>query len=141
MPALALGLAVWVAGFATPVEGRIVVQSMRVEGVILAPPKPLVGRKDDVPTGVVGPPLGGGELTVEVRREKARVLVVMSFGGDDKLKATAEKLVGRRVVVECRGEYKLLVYKQRVQQRQIWVEEDAVFPSLQLTVVKIEPAD
>jgi hypothetical protein len=54
----------------------------------------------------LGGTLGGGGYCVEVAEGTKRALVWVDVG-DKTLKEQFENLAGRRVVVECRGEYKL----------------------------------
>jgi hypothetical protein len=141
---------VTLVGFAGSVSGParaddgIVVQSMRVEGVIPKKDDPLFDvnpyRKDRVPYANINGLFRGGELYVVVTKGESRALVCLDFGGDKKLKEQAEKLVGQRVVVECKGEYSLHTRKVNVPQRQGSAEEEQPFASLTLTVVRIEPA-
>jgi hypothetical protein len=125
-------------------EDGIIIQSMRVEGVIPKADDPLFDPnpygKDRVPDANITGQLGRGEFCVVVSKDKARAVVYMSFGGDKKLKDQAEKLVGQRVVVECKGEYALRSTKVTVPQRQGSAEEERSFATLALTVVRIDPA-
>jgi hypothetical protein len=134
----------WAIGAPARAEDGIVVQSMRVEGVIPKADDPLFDpnpyRKDRVPHAPINGQLVGGELCVVVTKDKTRAVVRMNFGGDKKLKEQAEKLAGKRVVVECKGEYTLHTGKVSVPQRQGSAEEERAFATLTLTVVKIEPA-
>jgi hypothetical protein len=133
--ACAAGLSGWAGPASARAEDGIFIQSMRVEGTIpkadsqLFDPNPY--RKDRVPYARLNGQFGGDEFCVEVTQNKTRGVVYMNFGGDKKLKEQAEKLVGQRVVVECRGEYKL--HSGKINQ------EDVAIPTLVLTVVKIEP--
>jgi hypothetical protein len=138
----------WTVGGPARAEDRIVIESMRVEGVIPKADDPIFDinpyRKDRVAYASIQGPLGGGGgrdgLTVVVTRDKTRAAIGMSFGGDKKLKEQAEKLAGQRVVVECKGEYTLGTWKKLVPQRQGSAEEEQPYATLVLTVVKIEPA-
>jgi hypothetical protein len=134
----------WSVSGQAQADDGIVVQCMRVEGVIPKKDDPLLDvnpyRKDRVPYANINGPLRGGELYVVVTKDKTRALVCLDFGGDKNLKEQAEKLVGQRVVVECKGEYSLHTRKVSVPQRQGSAEEDQPFVSLTLTVVRIEQA-
>jgi hypothetical protein len=125
-----------------PPTDTIAVQ-MRVEGTLPKPDSPLFSMnpyaKDRVPYAPLPHAFAEGELYVEVVQGKERALVVMSLGGDKKLKEQADSLVGKRVVVECRGEYKLHATKVPGMVR-FGPDEPAVVASLKLTVVKITPA-
>ena len=122
-------------------EDGVVIQSLRVEGTIPKADDPIfkIGNpyaKDWIPDAY----LGGGELKIVVMKDKLRTVVSADFAGDKKLKAQAEKLVGKRVVVECKGEYKIYPGKMDYQERLVWYKRDATFTTLDLTVVKIELA-
>jgi hypothetical protein len=66
----------------------------------------------------------------------------MTFGGDEKLKEKAAKLAGKRVVVECKGEYTLSAgtMDKRDLRHGLWYKEDVAFSWLTLTATKIEAA-
>jgi hypothetical protein len=133
----------WTTSGPARAEDGIVIQSMRVEGTIPKADDPIFDinpyRKDRALTAWVNGQFGGDEFCV-VAKDKPRVVVWMNFGGDKKLKEQAAKLVGQRVVVQCKGEYKPYTMKVNVQQRQGSAEEEQAGVRLVLTVVKIELA-
>ena len=139
---LAACVSIFPANSAPPTD-KIAVQ-MRVEGTIPKPNSPYFNINpyaDRVPYASLTHPFAEGDLFVEVVQGKERAMVVMSLGGDKKLKEQADKLVGKRVVVECRGEYKLHPTKVTVPAHIGTVEMPAVGTTLKLTVTKIEPAE
>ena len=127
-------------------EDGIVIQSVRIEGTIPKADelKPLANiyAKDYVPD-YYGQ-FGGGEFAIVMMKDKVRCVVSANFGGDKKLKEQAEKLVGQRVVVECKADYQVHVNKSVAKSNglnpQPWDDWDAVSSSIKLTVVKIELA-
>lgn len=125
--------------------GDGVAVEMRVEGTIPKPDSPVFDKnlyaKDRVVYAWQPHQFPEGELYVEVVQGKERAVVVMSLGGDKTLKEQADKLVGKRVVVECRGEYKLTRGKLTVPASFGTAEQEVVFAALKLTVVKMRPAD
>jgi hypothetical protein len=118
---------------------------MRVEGTVPKPDSPLFNKnpyaKDRVPYAWLPHQFPEGELYVEVAQGKERAVVVMSLGRDKKLKEQADQLVGKRVVVECRGEYQLHAGKVTTNIGRGPEEYATVTATVKLTVVKIRPAD
>jgi hypothetical protein len=118
---------------------------MRVEGTIPKPDSPLFNvnpyAKDRVPYALLPQQFGGGDLVVEVVQGKDRAAVRMSLGGDKKLKEQADNLVGKRVVVECRGEYQLHAGKVTTNIGRGPEELATVTATVTLTVTKLRPAD
>ena len=123
---------------------RIAVQ-MRVEGTIPKPDSPLFNvnpyAKDRIPYALLPHQFAESELVVEVVHGKDRAAVRMSLGGDKKLKEQADQLVGKRVVVECRGEYELHAGKVTTNIGRGPEEFATVMPTVKLTVTKLRPAD
>jgi hypothetical protein len=119
---------------------------MRVEGTILKPNDPILRPfvTDRPPAAAIGTPVNGGfgsdEFCVLVTKDKRRAVAWMNCGGDKKLQEQAAKLAGRRVVVECKGEYKL--HPRTVEYELNWVryKQDVVESSLVLNATKIQPA-
>jgi hypothetical protein len=128
-----------------PAGDGIAIQSMRVVGTVPRPDSPLFNMnpyaKDRVPYAMVPHQFAGSDFCVEVVQGGTRAVVYMSLGGDKALKEQAAKLVGRRVMVECRGEYKLVTGKVSRMDNLVWVEEPVVYATVVLTVVKIQPAE
>jgi hypothetical protein len=127
-----------------PPADKIAVE-MRVEGTISKPDSPLFNMNpyagDRVPYAHLPHPFAEGELVVEVVQGKDRAAVRMSLGGDKKLKEQADQLVGKRVVVECRGEYKLHAGKVTTNIGRGPEEFATVTATVKLTVTKLRPAD
>ena len=126
-------------------EDGIVIAKLVVEGTIPKPDSKAFDRnpyaKDRVPYAYVGG-FSGGEFCIEVvAKDKSRALTWMTLDNDKNLKEQAQKFVGQRVVVECKGEYKLQAGKQNVRGRNgEWYAEDIVSATLVLTALKIELA-
>lgn len=118
---------------------------MRVEGTIPKPDSPLfnmnIYAKDRVPYALLPHGFAEGELVVEVVRGKDRAAVRMSLGGDKKLKEQADRLGGKRVVVECQGEYQLHAAKMTTNIGRGPEEYPTVMATIKLTVTRITPAD
>jgi hypothetical protein len=128
-------------------EDGIVIPLVRIEGTIpkagdINQPLANIYAKDYVPD-YYGP-FWGGEFTIVIMKDKVRCVVSASFGGDKKLKEQAEKLVGQRVVVECKADYQIHVNKSVAKNNGInpqpWDDWDVVNSSIKLTLVKIELA-
>jgi hypothetical protein len=140
---LAACVSIFPAKSAPPAD-KIAVQ-MRVEGTIMKRDSPFFNvnpyAKDRVPYAHIPQQFGGGDLYVEVVQGKERAAVALALGGDKELKAQAEKLAGKRVVVECRGEYRLYAGKVTANIGRGPEEIATVIPTVTLTVTKIAPAD
>ena len=137
----------WAVLPAARAEDGIVIPSVRLEGTIpkagdINQPLANVYAKDYVPD-YYGP-FEGEEFAIVMMKGKTRCVVCASFGGDKKLKEQAEKLVGQRVVVECKADYQVHVNKSVAKSNalnpQPWDDWDRVSSSIKLTVVKIELA-
>jgi hypothetical protein len=137
---------VLMAGGNGPARADDIAVQMRVEGTILKPDDPIIKPlvNDPPPSAAVGTPvsggLGGDEFAVLVTKGKTRAVVWVNCGGDKAFKEQAAKLAGQRVVVECKGEYKL--HPRTVEYEVNWVryKKDVVDSSLVLTAIKIQPA-
>ena len=136
------------AGGSGPARADDIAVQMRVEGTILKPDdlivRPIV--TDAPPSATIGIPLtpvwAGGVDTfgVLVTKGKTRAVVYVNCGGDKALKEQAAKLAGRRVVVECKGEYKLSPRTVEYEMNRVKYKTDVVDSSLELTATKIQPA-
>lgn len=142
-----LVLAVCLGFFPTrpaPPADKIAVE-MRVEGTIPKPGSPLFNMnpyaKDRVPYALLPQQFAEGELVVEVVQGQEHAAVRMSLGGEKRLKEQADKLVGRRVVVECRGEYKLHAGKVTTNIGRGPEEYATVTATVKLTVTRLRAAD
>ena len=113
---------------------------MRVEGTILKPDDPIIGSFNPPPSALIGTSVSSDEFGVLVTKDKTRAVVWMNCGGDKKLQEQAAKLAGQRVVVECKGEYKLHPHTVEYELNRVKYKQEAVSSSLVLTVSKIQPA-
>src|SRR5262245_30902771 len=124
-------------------EDRIDVQ-MRVEGTILKPDDLFRPFKTQTPVATIGSPIrgviGGDEFCVLVTKDKLPAHIWLSCGGDKKLQEQVAKLAGQRLVVECKGEYKLHPRTVEYELNRVRYKTEVVDASPVLTVTKIEPA-
>jgi len=126
-------------------DDRIDIQ-MRVEGKILKADeiygKPFV--QDRTPSAYISTPVkgihSGDEFCVLVIKDKLRAEVWISCGGDKKLQEQATKLAGQRVVVECKGDYKLQPRTVEWELNRVKYKKEVVDSAPVLTVTKLEPA-
>ncbi len=133
------------AGLPATRAGDGITVQMRVEGTIPKRDSPVFNvnpyAKDRVPYALLPHQFAEGELVVEVVQGTERAAVRMSLGGDKKLKEQADQLVGKRVVVECKGDYKLHAGKVTANIGRGPEELATVTATITLTVTKLTPAD